>query len=46
MFAYCLKCKKQQEMKNPQMKTTKNGRSMMSGECIKCSCKMNKFVKG
>jgi RNase P subunit RPR2 len=44
MKAYCLKCKTQQEMSNAQEKTTKNGRTMMSGNCKECGTKTNKFV--
>jgi hypothetical protein len=42
--AYCLKCKKQQDVKDPKDKKTKNGRSMVSGTCSKCGTKVNKFV--
>lgn len=41
---YCLKCKSQQKMLEPQMKTTKNGRKMLSGKCGNCGTKVNKFV--
>ena len=43
--AYCVKCKSKREMKNVVNKTSSNGRSMHSGECVKCGTKMNKFVK-
>lgn len=42
--AYCMKCKKQQPMKDSKMTTTSNGRKMMQGTCEKCGCKMSKFV--
>lgn len=45
MNAYCLKCKKEQVMKDPKDKTTSNGRKMVSGTCTVCTTKMNKFVK-
>lgn len=44
MHGYCLKCKKQMEMKEVKEKTSKNGRKMVSGKCTNCSTKMNKFV--
>ena len=41
---YCLKCKKQQLIDNSQVKTTSNGRKMMTGTCQKCGTKMCKFM--
>lgn len=41
---YCLKCKKQQLMKESQLKTTSNGRKMMTGTCKKCGTKICKFM--
>ena len=42
---YCLKCKKQQPVKNMVLKQTKNGRSMKQGNCSVCDTKVCKFVK-
>ncbi|MFC1496136.1 DUF5679 domain-containing protein [Candidatus Margulisiibacteriota bacterium] len=38
--AYCVKCKKKQEMKNAKEVTMKNGRKAKKGECPKCGTKM------
>ena len=43
---YCLKCKSQKEMVDPTPKTTKNGRSMVTGKCKACGTNMSKFVSG
>jgi hypothetical protein len=40
---YCVKCKGKKRMNNHRLTQTKNGRSMMKGECD-CGCKMCKFV--
>jgi len=34
--AYCVKCKKKVEMKDPQDTTTARGMSMMKGKCPDC----------
>lgn len=44
--AYCVKCKAKSFMGGVEQKTAKNGRKMLSGKCMKCSTKMNKFVGG
>lgn len=41
--AYCVKCKKKQEMKNPKEVTMKNGRKAAKGECPECGTKMFKI---
>ena len=41
---YCLKCKKQQSIKDAKLKTTSNGRKMVGGTCEKCGTKISKFV--
>ncbi len=41
---YCLKCKKQQPMNDGKLKTTTNGRKMMTGTCKSCGTKMCKFM--
>lgn len=45
MKAYCVKCKKAGEMKDPKKKETKNGRFMMQGICPVCGTKMSVFIK-
>ena len=45
MEAYCVKCKKQREMKNTTEVTLKNGRKAVTGTCAVCGTKMFKFVK-
>jgi len=42
--AYCVKCKKQQDMKECENVQAKNGRWMTKGKCSVCECKMNKFI--
>ena len=43
--AYCVKCKKNKmAMINCKNVTSKNGRSMLKGNCKKCGTKMNKFI--
>ncbi len=41
---YCLKCKKQQTIKDSKVKTTSNGRKMVAGTCLKCGTKICKFI--
>lgn len=38
--AYCVKCKKKQEMKNAEDVTMKNGRKAKKGKCPACGCGM------
>jgi DNA-directed RNA polymerase subunit RPC12/RpoP len=38
--AYCVKCKKSIEMKNPKKVTLKNKKPAMKGECPKCGTKV------
>jgi len=43
--AYCVKCRrKNMAMTNCKNVTSKNGRSMLKGNCKKCGTKMNKFT--
>ena len=42
---YCLRCKKKCDIKDVEIKTTKNNRRMMSGKCIICETKTNRFLK-
>lgn len=43
--AYCVKCKKNQKMKDAKPSKTKNNRNMIRGSCESCGCGMCKFVK-
>ena len=45
MSSYCLKCRKNTEIKNPKVATTKNGRIMLLSECVVCDSKKSKFIK-
>ncbi len=40
MKAYCFKCKKKQEIKNPQKVVLKNGRPATKGTCSVCGTKL------
>lgn len=42
--AYCVKCKKMQDMNSAKKVKGKTGRFMMKGTCVKCGTKMNKFI--
>jgi len=41
--AYCMKCKKKVDMKDPKKITMKNGKPAMSGVCPKCGTKVFKI---
>jgi DNA-directed RNA polymerase subunit RPC12/RpoP len=43
--AYCVKCRKKVEMKNPQKVTLKNGKPAMKGECPNCGTKVFRIGK-
>ena len=43
MEAYCVKCKKKSEMKDPKEVTMKNGKKAMTGSCNSCGTKMFKI---
>lgn len=43
--AYCVKCRKKVEMKNPKAVTLKNKRPAMSGVCPHCATKVFKIGK-
>lgn len=45
MEAYCLKCKKKQQMKDPKEVTLKNGRTATKGTCSVCGTKTMTFKK-
>ena len=42
--AYCMKCKTERIVKDPQVVTTKNGRRAAQGTCPVCGTKMFKFL--
>ena len=44
-IGYCVRCKVKSEMLEVKITKAKNGRRMAKGKCIKCSCKMCKFLK-
>ena len=43
--SFCLKCKKTVDVKDSEIKLTKNNRKMMSAKCTICSTRTNKFLK-
>ena len=45
MEGYCLKCRSNREMGNPQAITMKNGRPATQGVCPVCSTKMFRIGK-
>ena len=45
MLLYCLKCKKNTESKNPKVVKTKNGKKMLSLNCVVCGSKKSSFIK-
>ena len=44
--AYCVKCKKKQEMKDAEEVTMKNGRKAMKGTCPECGTGMYRIMGG
>ncbi len=42
--AYCMKCKKQQVMKDTEQVTMKNGRKALKGKCTVCGTGMYKIL--
>ena len=42
---FCLKCKCKQDIKDIEIKTTKNNRQYQQGKCVKCDCLCNRFLK-
>ena len=45
MKAYCMKCKKKVEIKNPKAITLKNKRPATKGVCPKCGTKVYRIGK-
>jgi len=43
--AYCMKCRKKVEIKNPQQVTLKNGKSAVQGVCPVCNTKVFRIGK-
>ena len=43
--AYCMKCKKKVEIKNPKQITLKNGRPAVQGVCSVCGTKVFRIGK-
>ena len=41
---YCVKCKKKQEISEPENVTMKNGRSAVKGKCPSCSTGMYRIL--
>lgn len=39
-MAYCMRCKRKREMKNPQPVRMKNGRKALKGKCSVCGTGM------
>ena len=45
MLSYCLKSKKNTEIKNPKVARTKNGRIMLLSKCAVRDSKKSKYIK-
>ena len=45
MLTYCLVCKKDTENEDAKMIKTKNGRVILSSECVVCGNKKSRFIK-
>ena len=45
MQAYCMKCRKQVEIKNPKSITMKNKRPATQGQCPNCGTKVFRIGK-
>ncbi|MCL0038675.1 DUF5679 domain-containing protein [Dehalococcoidia bacterium] len=45
MEAYCVKCRKKVDIKNPTAITMKNGRPSTQGECPGCGTKVYRIGK-
>lgn len=45
MQAYCVKCRRKVEVKNPRSITMKNGRPATQGECPVCGTKVFRIGK-
>ena len=45
MLTYCLKCKKNIEIKDAKTVKTKNGRLALPSKCSECGSKKSRFMK-
>ena len=45
MLTYCLKCKRNTESKDAKMIKTKNGKVILSSECVVCGNNNSRFKK-
>ena len=45
MLSYCLKCRKNTEIRNPKVVRTKNGRIMLLSKFSICDSKKSIFIK-
>ena len=45
MLSYCLKFRKNTEIKNPKVVKTRKGRTMLSSKCTVCDGKQPGFMK-
>lgn len=43
--SHCLKCKSTQDIKDAEVKISKNNRSMLCGICVQCGTKCCRFLK-
>lgn len=41
---YCLRCKKKCDVKDVEVKISKNNRRYKQAKCIECECKNNQFL--
>ncbi|MFC2008297.1 DUF5679 domain-containing protein [Chloroflexota bacterium] len=46
MQAYCFKCRKKVDIKNPERVTLKNGRPATRGNCPSCGTKVFRIGEG
>jgi len=44
MEAYCVKCRKKVEIKNPKQKRNKRGMKVAQGTCPKCGTKVYRIL--
>ncbi len=42
---YCVRCKAKRDMLEAGVTKAKNGRRVAKGICVKCGCKMCRFLK-
>ena len=45
MLSYCLKCRKNTEIKNPRVEKAKNGRIILISNYLVCGSKNSRFIK-